>query len=409
MEFEKLGLHNNLLEAISYMGFDKATPIQELCIPPILEGRDILACAQTGTGKTAAFLLPVLHLMSETDHQGTTVLIIVPTRELAVQIDQQIKGIAYFVPVSSIAIYGGGDGIDFEAERRALTEGTEIIVATPGKIISHLAMGYFKLDQVKYLVLDEADRMLDIGFYDDILKILSSLPKKRQNLMFSATMPDKVRQLAKRILNNPAELSTAISKPAENVLQAAYLCYDNQKTDLITQLIADKPEYDSILIFSSTKKKVREIVSVLRNKKLNAEGISSDLEQNEREEVLNRFKARQIRILVATDVMSRGIDIKNIHLVINYDVPGDAEDYVHRIGRTARADASGVALTFINEEDMLKFHKIEKLIENEVIKLHLPTNIGEGPEWKVKFPSNGKKRRYYSKKKSKTQNKKRKG
>ncbi|MFW6290212.1 MAG: DEAD/DEAH box helicase [Mariniphaga sp.] len=381
MKFEELGVHDDILDAISYMGFKNTTPIQEQAIPEILSGHDLIACAQTGTGKTAAFIIPILDLILEQPAGETTTLILVPTRELAMQIDQQVQGIAYGMGVHSIAIYGGSDGDDWGQQKRALTQGADIVIATPGKLISHLNLGYVKFDTIKYLILDEADRMLDIGFYDDIIKIISFLPKERQTLMFSATMAPKIRMLASKILENPKEINISMSKPAEGVLQAAYLCYDNQKTDLINHLIADKPEYNSILIFCSTKKKVTELARSLQKNKLSVEPISSDLEQTEREKVLQGFKARRTRILVATDVLSRGIDIKEINLIINYDVPHDAEDYVHRVGRTARADATGVALTLVNDKDMGKFDQIEKLIEKEVIKLPLPEHIGQGPEW----------------------------
>ena len=381
MKFEELGVHDDILDAISYMGFKDTTPIQEMAIPEILSGNDLIACAQTGTGKTAAFVIPVLDLILEHPAGETTTLILVPTRELAMQIDQQVQGIAYGLGIHSIAIYGGSDGDDWGQQKRALTQGADIVIATPGKLISHLNLGYVKFDTIKYLVLDEADRMLDIGFYEDIIKIISFLPQKRQTLMFSATMAPKIRMLASKILNNPKEINISMSKPAEGVLQAAYLCYDNQKTELINHLIADKPEYNSILIFCSTKKKVTELARSLQKNKMSAEPISSDLEQTEREKVLQGFKARRTRILVATDVLSRGIDIKEINLIINYDVPHDAEDYVHRVGRTARADATGVALTLVSDKDMGKFDQIEKLIEKKVIKLPLPGQIGAGPEW----------------------------
>ncbi|NND08973.1 MAG: DEAD/DEAH box helicase [Saprospiraceae bacterium] len=384
MKFTELALNDQLLEAISYMGFEEATPIQEMAIPIILDGGDLLACAQTGTGKTAAFLLPILNLLSmKSDHQ-IRALIIVPTRELAMQIDQQVQGLGYFVPVESMAIYGGGDGPEFEQQKKTLTRGTDIIVATPGKLISHLNLGYVKFDQIQHLILDEADRMLDMGFHEDIKKIISYLPKRRQNLMFSATMPLKISQLAKQIMNNPAEISLALSKPAEGVLQAAYLTYDHQKSPLIIELVKGKEEYKSILIFSSTKKKVGEIVRALKGNNFEVAGISSDLEQSERENVLARFRSKRTRILVATDVLSRGIDIKDINLVINYDVPNDAEDYVHRVGRTARADTTGVALTLINEDDMYKFGRIENLIERDVMKIPLPADLGEGPIYNPK-------------------------
>ncbi len=401
MKFSELGIHHDLLDAISFMGFKEATPIQEQAIPEILDGKDLIACAQTGTGKTAAFLLPILDKIADLPGGETSTLIIVPTRELALQIDQQVQGIGYTMGINSIAIYGGGDGDDWGQQKKALTQGADIVIATPGKLISHLNLGYVKFDTIKFLILDEADRMLDIGFYDDIVKIISFLPKVRQTLMFSATMAPKIRTLASKILKNPAEINIAISKPAEGVLQAAYLCFDHQKIDLINHLISENPEYNSILIFCSTKKKVTDLARSLKKNKFEAEAISSDLEQEKREEVLLGFKSRKTRILVATDVLSRGIDIKEINLVINFDVPGDAEDYVHRVGRTARADSTGVALTLVNEDDMFKFHKIEQLIERQVFKITMPEQFGEGPEWKAPSLKRKSNKRYYSKQKGK--------
>jgi superfamily II DNA/RNA helicase len=383
MKFSELGIHDDLLDAISYMGFKEATPIQVQAIPIILDGNDLIACAQTGTGKTAAFLLPILDLIANLPSGETSTLIIVPTRELAMQIDQQVQGIGYTMGINSIAIYGGGDGDNWGQQKTALTKGADIVVATPGKLISHLNLGYVKFDTIKFLILDEADRMLDIGFYDDIVKIISYLPKERQTLMFSATMAPKIRTLASQVLVNPQQINIAMSKPAEGVLQAAYLIYNQQKNGLIAHLISENPDYNSILIFCSTKRAVNELAKVLKKQRFSAEAISSDLEQAEREEVLLGFRSKRTRILVATDVMSRGIDIKDINLVINYDVPQDAEDYVHRVGRTARADATGVALTLVSEDDMFKFHQIEQLIEREVFKIPLPERFGEGPLWKI--------------------------
>ena len=387
MKFNELNLNPDIIEAISHMGFENATEVQEKAIPEILKGNDLIGCAQTGTGKTAAFILPTLDQIAREHQKETSVLIIVPTRELAVQIDQQIQGFAYFTPVSSLPVYGGGDGKDWVQEKKALSTGADIIVATPGKLISHLANGYVKFDKLKHLILDEADRMLDMGFSDDISKIIGYLPKERQTLMFSATMPPEIRTLAKKILTSkPFEINIGLSKPAAGVLQAAYLVYDAQKIKLVKSLIDNKPDLKSILIFSSTKLKVSEITRALKNKVYNVDAISSDFDQNKREDVLREFKSKRTRVLVATDVLSRGIDIKEIELVINFDVPGDAEDYVHRVGRTARADATGMALTLINEEDMYKFHKIEQLIETVIKKLPLPTQLGEGPAWSTRKP-----------------------
>ena len=402
MTFKELGLDDSLLEALSYMGFVSATPIQEQAIPVILENKDILACAQTGTGKTAAFILPVLNKLVGSGHKHIDTLVIAPTRELALQIDQQIQAFAYFVSATSVPIYGGGDGSDFESQKRALRKGTDIIVATPGKLISHLNMGYVNFDKLQHLILDEADRMLDMGFFDDIMRIVGHLPEKRQTLMFSATMPPNIRKLAKSILKSPIEISLALSKPAEGVLQAAYLAHESQKVALLKKLIANKPSYSSIIIFASTKKKVSEVVRSLNGQGYKVEAVSSDLDQKQREAALRRFKSQETRVLVATDVLSRGIDIKGINLVVNYDVPSDAEDYVHRVGRTARADSTGVALTIINPDDMYKFSKIESLIEMEVQKIPLPSELGEGPEWSTKPVHRNRSRRPSSFKKNRS-------
>ncbi len=384
MKFEEFGFSELILESLSYMGFEEATPIQEKAMPHIFEGKDVLASAQTGTGKTAAFMLPILDMISRDLPESTTALIIVPTRELALQIDQEIQAFSYTTNISSIPLYGGGDGQDWETQRKALDKGVHVVVATPGKLKSFIHNKYLDCDSIRYLILDEADRMLDIGFYDDIISIIDTLPKKRQTLLFSATMPDKIIKLSKKILSDPVEIKIAISKPNEKILQAAYLSYDHQKVELLKHLIKDKPKYRSIIIFSSTKKNVSNIVSSLRSVGMPADAISSNLEQKDREQKLMAFKARNIRILVATDVISRGIDIKDIDLVINYDVPRDAEDYVHRIGRTARAAASGVAITFINPDDMFYFKNIEKLIERDIMKLPVPSELGESPEWQTK-------------------------
>jgi superfamily II DNA/RNA helicase len=375
--FDEIGLNPGLMESIDYMGFRETTPIQEKAIPVIMTGRDLIACAQTGTGKTAAYLLPVMSSITENRPDHTHTLILVPTRELAIQIDQQVQGLAYTLNITSIAVYGGGDGSGWDQEREALSKGADIIVATPGRLISHLNQGYVKFNLIEVLVLDEADRMLDIGFHDDIMKIISHLPKKRQTLMFSATMPPKIRSMSKHIMKNPVEIALEMSKPADGVIQAVYRLFDAQKIPLIKSLLADNPEYHSILIFSSTKKKVSEIVRGLRSKDYLVEGISSDLEQKEREETLLRFKSRKTRVLVATDVLSRGIDIKDINLVVNFDAPSDAEDYVHRVGRTARAETTGVAVTLVNRSDSYKIERIEKLIGYKVFNAPLPSFIAE--------------------------------
>lgn len=399
MTFKELKLHEDVLQGLDAMGFTQPTPIQEASIPIIIDGKDIIAVAQTGTGKTAAFLLPILHKISEQQIQEGEIntLIISPTRELAVQIDQQLEGLAYFTVATSMPVYGGGDGDGFSREKRALQDGAHIIVGTPGKLISHLNLGYAKINNLKHLILDEADRMLDMGFYDDIMKIINQLPKDRQTLMFSATMPPKIRKLAKDILTDPEEISIAISKPAEKVVQAAFLTYDGQKIELVKYLLRDN-DVPSLIIFASTKIKVKQLTRELQSQGLNANMISSDLEQAERLSILNEFKSKKLQILVATDVISRGIDIDNIDMVINFDVPNDPEDYIHRIGRTARASSEGEAVTFINNDDQYKFSRIEELIEKEIRKVDLPAEIGEGPAYNPKKGSGGGRRPYNRKK-----------
>jgi superfamily II DNA/RNA helicase len=384
MTFKDFGFSEVLLDALYYMGFENATPIQEKSIPVILEGKDVLATAQTGTGKTAAFMLPTIDKIIRAGETNTTALIICPTRELALQIDQQIQGFSYTTNISSIALYGGGSGQEWETQSRALKSGVNIVVATPGKLISFINNKQLNCDTIKYLILDEADRMLDIGFYEDIMTVTKKLPKDRQTLLFSATMPKKIVKLSQEILNDPTQIAIAISKPAEKILQAAYLVHDEYKLSLLKTLIKDKPKYKSIIVFSGTKKNINKLVSGLNRAGIAATGISSDLDQKKREEVMLSFRAKQIRVLVATDVISRGIDVKDIDLVVNIDVPRDAEDYVHRIGRTARAAAEGVGITFINDDDMRNFAAIEKLIEKEITKMPTPPSIGPSPEWDPK-------------------------
>ncbi|MDX9726564.1 MAG: DEAD/DEAH box helicase [Bacteroidales bacterium] len=382
MIFDKLDLNPELLESIEYMGFSETTPIQEKAIPVIMAGRDLIASAQTGTGKTAAFLLPVMNDICRKRPDHTHTLILVPTRELALQIDQQIQGIAYTLNITSIAVYGGGDGGGWEQEKIALSKGADMIVATPGRLISHLTQGYVRFDKIEMLILDEADRMLDIGFYDDIMLIISHIPPARQTLMFSATIPHRIRSLSEKIMKNPVEISLEMSKPADGVIQSVYHLDENQKVPLITALLNENPDHQSVLIFTSTRRKVSDVVRGLRSGKYLVEGISSALEQNEREEMLIRFRSRQCRVLVATDVLSRGIDVRDINMVINYDVPSDAEDYVHRVGRTARAEKTGIAVTLVNRSDMFKMKRIETLIGYKV-------NIDQLPEFiAMKRPKN---------------------
>jgi superfamily II DNA/RNA helicase len=398
MTFEELNLDGGLLKAISYMGFDTATPIQELVIPVILENRDLIACAQTGTGKTAAYVLPILHKLTDKKESSVDTLIIVPTRELAIQIEQQIQGFSYFTSTGSIAIYGGGDGVDWELQKNAIKKGTDIVIATPGKLLSYLKMGDVHFDRLKHLVLDEADRMLDMGFIDDIKSIISFLPAVHQTLMFSATMPKSIRQLAQKIMHKPVEISLAISKPAEGVDQKAFYIYEQQKIYLLNHILTERNDYTSILIFTSTKSKVSEITGSLNKHGFHARGISSNLDQEKREEVLGKFRARRIPILVATDVLSRGIDVKDINLVINFDVPHDPEDYVHRIGRTARVNAKGEAITLVVQKEIGRYKRIERLIENTIPRMTVPDELGPVPQWEDSTDRSPRKHNYRHKK-----------
>jgi superfamily II DNA/RNA helicase len=377
LKFTEFGFEPSLLEGLDAMGFENATPVQEQAIPPIMEGKDVLACAQTGTGKTAAFLLPTLNNLSKNpDEDSVQVLIIEPTRELAQQVDQQLEALSYFTNVSSIAIYGGRDGQAMEQEKRALKRGASIIVATPGRLTSHLDMGYVNFDNLRFLILDEADRMLDMGFAPAIMNIVHKLPRDRQTLLFSATMPSQIRKFAKQILREPIqEINIAISKPAENILQLAYEVDDSAKIRLTEKVLEANTRLQRVVIFAGRKKTVKELAGTLQRKGMGVGAIHSDLSQDEREEQLHAFKTGKTPIIVATDVISRGIDIKGIDAVINFDVPGDAEDYVHRIGRTARAEASGMAFTYINGEDGYRFRKIEELIERKVQRLPLPEEL----------------------------------
>ena len=382
MYFDELDISNDLLDALDAMNFEECTPIQEQAIPKILEGHDLMGIAQTGTGKTAAYLLPVLDELSHGNYPQDSVncIIMAPTRELAQQIDQQVEGFAYYLDgVSSVAVYGGNDGIRFEQERRGLELGADIIIATPGRLISHLNGGHIDLKKVSFFILDEADRMLDMGFYDDIMKIASFLSEKRQTIMFSATMPDNIQKLAQNILHNPVEVKIAVSKPAEKIQQTAYLCYDGMKDRIVEKVLSDDT-LDRVILFASSKQKVKELNITLKRKGFNVGAMHSDLVQREREEIMLAFKNRRISVLIATDIVSRGIDIDDIQMVINYDVPRDPEDYVHRIGRTARANREGQAITMVTPKDWQHLLKIEHLIEKKIPKPDLPEGCGEKPE-----------------------------
>ena len=379
LKFSDFGLADPIVEGLDAIGFEKPTPVQEQAIPIIMQKRDLIACAQTGTGKTAAFLLPIVDtIIRDPDHgKGIKALIIAPTRELAIQIDQQLEGLAYFANVSSIAVYGGGSGSLFDQEKKALQKGADVVVATPGRLIAHLNMGYVDFGELRFLVLDEADRMLDMGFLPDIHRIINNLPADRQSLLFSATMPDGIRKLASGILRNPEQINLAVSKPAENVKQSAFLLHEDQKIALIENLL-ENDDFPLVLIFAGTRQLVKETEKALKSKRMSVRAIHSDLSQEDRNEVMNLFRAGQIRVLVATDIASRGIDVDNISLVINFNVPSDAEDYVHRVGRTARAARNGEAITFVSPKEFGKFRRIESMLGISIEKHALPSALGEG-------------------------------
>lgn len=382
MNFSELNLEDSVLDALDAMNFRECTPVQEKTIPVILEGKDLIGVAQTGTGKTAAYLLPVINQLSKGGYPTDAIncVIMSPTRELAQQIDQQMEGFSYFMPISSVAIYGGNDGVRFEQEKKGLTLGADVVIATPGRLLSHLSLGYVDLSKVSFFILDEADRMLDMGFSDDIMQIVKYLPKERQTIMFSATMPTKIQQLAQSILNNPEEVKLAVSKPAEKIIQAAYVCYETQKLGIVESLFKEQAP-ERVIIFASSKLKVKEVTKSLKRLKLNVGEMHSDLEQCQRDAIMHEFRNGHINILVATDIVARGIDIDDIRLVINYDVPHDSEDYVHRIGRTARANNDGCAITFVSETEQTKFKQIENFLGNDIYKIPVPAELGEAPEY----------------------------
>lgn len=383
MYFDETELNDHVLDALYDMRFDKCTPIQEKCIPPILEGRDLLGVAQTGTGKTAAYLLPILSKLDDGGYPKDAIncVIMSPTRELAQQIDQAMQGFGYYLSgVSSVAVYGGNDGNRYDQELKSFQMGADVVIATPGRLISHISLGSADLSKVSFFVLDEADRMLDMGFSEDIKMIASKLPTDCQTIMFSATMPEKIEELAKTLLKNPVEVKIAVSRPAEKIKQSAYVCYETQKIGIIKDLFR-KGDLNRVIIFSGKKQKVKAINRTLQQMKINSGEMHSDLEQAERDEILYKFKTGQIDVLVATDIVARGIDIDDIAMVINFDVPHDPEDYVHRIGRTARAQRDGVAITFVAEDEISSFKQIEKFLGREVEKNQLPEGLGEAPDY----------------------------
>lgn len=382
MRFDETDLSDDILDALDAMRFDECTPIQEQSIPEILSGRDLIAVAQTGTGKTAAYLLPVIDMIADgPESKAPACIVMAPTRELAQQIDRQMEGFSYYIPVTSVAIYGGTDGATFAAQQRGLKNGADVVIATPGRLIAHLQMGYVDLSKVKYLILDEADRMLDMGFYDDIMQIASKLPKERQTLMFSATMPPRIQQLASAILKpDAAEVKIAVSRPTEAIEQSAYVCYDGQKAPIVQHLLRNVAS-NRVIIFASSKLAVKDLTRTLVKAGVKAAEIHSDLDQDRRDEVMLDFRANRLDVLVATDILARGIDIDDIAMVVNYEVPREAEDYVHRIGRTARAGAGGKAVTLINPKEQYKFGQIERFLGYEVRKNEMPEGIDAGPAY----------------------------
>lgn len=393
MRFDELDFEPSLLDGIDAMNFQEMTPVQEKAMPVVMEGKDLIACAQTGTGKTAAYLLPLINqLLRKPSRDKVRAIIMAPTRELAQQIDQQLEGISYFVSISSVAVYGGNDASAYETQKQAMKNGTDIVIATPGRLISHIKMENADFSGVEHFILDEADRMLDMGFYDDIISIVKQLPEKRQTVMFSATMPAKIKKLAETILHEPEFVNVAISKPAEGITQQAYICYETQKRMLVQKLLANN-SVDKTIIFSSSKQNVKDVYNALLRMKIKVGAMHSDLDQAVRDEVMLDYKSGKINVIVATDILSRGIDIEGIDMVINYDVPHDAEDYIHRIGRTARANRQGVGITFVSEKDQDKFGMIEQFLEKDIDKMPLPEELGEGPAYEPRLKGKGRNRR----------------
>jgi len=385
MTFEETYLNDNILDALYDMHFEEMTPIQERCIPEILDGHDVLGVAQTGTGKTAAYLLPILSMLDDGGFPDDAIncIVMAPTRELAQQIDQAMEGFAYYLDdVSSIAVYGGNDGSRFDQETKGLRGGAPVVIATPGRLLSHLKVGNLDLSRTSFFVLDEADRMLDMGFMEDIMQINALLPKTCQKVMFSATMPAKIRELAVSLLQEPVEVKLKVSRPAEKIHQMAYVCYEPQKVGIIEHIFK-QGDLQRVIIFCGKKDKVKDINRTLQKLKINCAPMHSDLTQQERDDVMYRFKAGLVDVLVATDIVARGIDIDDIRMVINYDVPHDSEDYVHRIGRTARADRDGEAVTFVSDKDIVRFKQIEQFLRKDVEKMPLPEKLGEGPSYKA--------------------------
>ena len=385
MDFYDLDLNDDVLDALDAMNFTTCTPIQEHTIPPLLEGHDLIGVAQTGTGKTAAYLLPILSMLSDGGFPTDAIncVIMSPTRELAQQIDQAMEGFSYYVPVSSVAVYGGNDGIRYEQERRGLALGADVVIATPGRLISHISLGNVDLSRTSFFILDEADRMLDMGFYNDIMTIAKQLPKNRQTMLFSVTMPEEIRRLASNILTNPLQITLALAKPADGITQQAYICHEGQKPGIIKSIFKDESS-ERVILFASRKTKVKEISIMLKKEGFNVGEMHSDLSQSERDEIMYQYKSHKIDIIVATDILARGIDIDDIRIVINYDVPRDCDDYIHRIGRTARAGTTGRAITFVSEEDQPFFKQIEDFIEQDVPKIAVPEELGEAPAYEPK-------------------------
>jgi superfamily II DNA/RNA helicase len=397
MKFHDLDLCDDILDALEAMRFEDCTPIQAKAIPPLLEGRDLIGVAQTGTGKTAAFLLPILDSLTRYRYPEDAIncLIMAPTRELARQIDEQLQGFSYFLQVNSLAVYGGNDGPQFAQQKKGLQMGADVVISTPGRLISHLSLGYVDLSKVSFFILDEADRMLDMGFFDDIMQIASFLPKDRQTIMFSATMPPKIQKLAANILNNPTQVKIAVSRPADNIAQSVFYCHEEQKLEVVKHIFPNDKELERSLIFSSSKAKVKDIAKVLRTMNYSVGEMHSDLDQSQRDEVMRLYKAGKIDLLVATDIVSRGIDIDDIRVVVNYDVPKECEEYIHRIGRTARAGNNGRAITLVNKKDLIFFRRIEKFLNKQIPLASLPTELGTTflPDKDIRKQNNNRRRR----------------
>ncbi|GAA5520929.1 DEAD-box ATP-dependent RNA helicase CshA [Fodinibius salicampi] len=373
LSFEQFTLNEKLSLGLQDLNYTDPTPIQEECIPLILNGRDVIGAAQTGTGKTGAFVIPLIQRIMENPSEHTQALILSPTRELAQQIEEQIFALGYHTGVSSATVTGGSD---YGTQVKAIRAGVDIIVATPGRLIDQMKVLDLDFSHLNYLVLDEADRMLDMGFLPDVMKIVKKLPEERQTMLFSATMVEEVQKVVDQVMKNPAEVEFEVSKPAESVDQQIYFVHPKQKLKLFEKLF-DADKYETAIVFCATKRGTDEVERMLKKRGVDAVSMHGDRDQKERNEALRLFKNRSHPVMVATDVLSRGIDIDDVSLIVNFDVPNNPEDYIHRIGRTGRYDKSGTAITFVSNKDKKYYHSIKEVVGDQLSVKELPEEKNE--------------------------------